>query len=157
MKYIKYAAIDRPKECFICEAIMVKRPEERYVLYRGKYALVLMNLFPYNTGHLLVAPIRHVYSIEDLDDKELLAFIKLTKTSLAVLRKALKPHGFNIGINIGRIAGAGLEDHVHIHIVPRWSGDTNFMPIIANTKVIPEAVADTYKELLKYRELLTDT
>ena len=154
MRYVKYEALKRERGCFLCKALTSEKPEERLVVYRGEDGLVVMNLYPYNTGHLLVAPIRHVPSLEDLSDEEIESLFKLVKRSLSLLRRALKPDGFNVGVNIGRVAGAGLEDHVHVHIVPRWSGDTNFMPVIADTKVIPEALRDTYGTLMKYRDVL---
>lgn len=156
MKYIEYASIERPKGCFICDAVKSDNLDEKLVLYKGKKTVVLMNLYPYNTGHLLVAPIRHVPSIENLNDMELLALFKAVKSSLSSLEKTLKPHGFNIGINLGRVAGAGLEEHVHVHIVPRWEGDTNFMPIVANTKVIPEALRDTYLKLKRNSDMISE-
>jgi len=156
MKYIEYASLQKPRGCFICEAIRAEKPKDRLVLYKGRLSIVLMNLYPYNTGHLLVAPIRHVPDLENLDEKELTALFKAVKTSLKALRETLKPHGFNIGINLGRIAGAGLEDHVHVHIVPRWDGDTNFMPIIANTKVMPEALKDTYLRIMRKADLISE-
>jgi len=114
-----------------------------------------MNLYPYNTGHLMVAPLRHVPSIEDLGEEELLDLFSLVRRCLRLLRRAFKPDGFNVGINIGRVAGAGVEGHVHVHIVPRWCGDTNFMPVIASTKVIPEGIRDTYRRLMREREAVT--
>ena len=156
MRYIEYASIERPKGCFICEAVRTDKPDEKLVLYKGKMTIVLMNLYPYNTGHLLIAPIRHVPSIENLSEKELLALFKAVKSSVESLRRALNPHGFNIGINLGRVAGAGLEEHVHVHIVPRWEGDTNFMPILANTKVIPEALKDTYLKLKRNSHAISE-
>ncbi len=156
MKYVKYAAIRKPiEECIFCKARdEVGKERENLVLFRAKYCLVMLNLFPYNTGHLMIAPYRHVPSLEQLSNEELTELMVLTKRCLKMLREAYKPDGFNIGINIGRVAGAGFEEHVHIHVVPRWNGDTNFMPVIAGTKVIPESVLDTYDTLIKYTHLL---
>jgi len=106
-----------------------------------------MNLYPYNTGHVMVVPYRHVADIADLTTDELTEMMELVKLSTIVIRKVLKPHGFNIGINIGRVAGAGIDKHVHVHVVPRWNGDTNFMPVIAGVKVISQDVRETYKAL----------
>lgn len=157
MKYIEYAELRRGREgCFICEAAKAEDPSERLVLYKGERTILLMNAYPYNTGHLLAATTRHVPSLLDLTDSELLSLSRLLRSSIAALEKALKPHGFNIGINLGRTAGAGLEDHVHVHIVPRWSGDTNFMPVVANTKVIPEALRDTYRKILRFSSLIRE-
>lgn len=154
MKYIEYAKIDRGSGCFICEAVRSKNPEEKLVVHETEAVIVLMNKYPYNTGHLLIAPTRHVADLAQLKDYELFEIIAALRDSLEWLRKALSPDGFNIGVNIGRVAGAGLEDHLHIHVVPRWNGDTNFMPIIANTKVIPEALADTYSRIMAAKNQL---
>jgi len=149
MKYVEYVAIEPKRGCFLCEAARSKDDEKNFVLCRTDNALVMLNLFPYNTGHLLIAPYRHVGDVLLLNREECIDLINLLKVSLIVLRKTYSPDGFNIGVNIGSISGAGLEDHVHIHVVPRWKGDTNFMPIIANTKVIPEALEDTYRKLIR--------
>lgn len=152
MKYIEYAKVERPKDCFICEAARDGDPATRLVVHRDESVIVLMNKFPYNTGHLLIAPIRHVAELEDLTEGELKALMLALRDSISWLRKALSPDGFNVGVNLGRTAGAGLETHIHIHVVPRWNGDTNFMPIIANTKVIPEALEDTYRKIISAKE-----
>ena len=137
----------KPKTCFLCDAIKSKDDRKHYVVYRGSKCFIIMNLFPYNPGHLMIAPYRHVPSIEDLNNDELFDLMVLTKLSLKMLRKAFNPHGFNIGVNIGNVAGAGVEEHVHVHVVPRWSGDTNFMPLLADVKVIPQALEETYRKL----------
>ncbi len=147
MKYIEYARLERPRGCFICEAARSEKPEDHLVVHKGEHVVVLMNTFPYNTGHLLIAPLRHVVDFAELEKDELLELMVAVRDSIEWLRRALSPDGFNIGVNLGKVAGAG-EPHIHIHVVPRWSGDTNFMPIIANTKVIPEALRDTYLKIL---------
>lgn len=147
MKYIEYTKIEKSRGCFICEAVRSSNPEEKLVVHRTESVVVLMNRYPYNTGHLLIAPARHVAEFAQLRDSELFELAAILRDSLEWLRKALSPDGFNIGVNIGRVAGAGLEDHLHIHVVPRWNGDTNFMPIVANTKVIPEALVDTHRKI----------
>jgi len=139
--------MEKPKGCIFCEKTREKRDEENLILYRGKNAFIIMNAFPYNNGHLMVAPYRHVPTLENLENDELLEVFKLVNLSLRILREAMNPDGFNIGVNIGRVAGAGIEEHVHVHIVPRWNGDTNFMPVIANTKVISEGLSETYRNL----------
>jgi len=148
MKYIEYAKIGKSSGCFLCEAVKSNNPEEKLVVHKTDSVIVVMNNYPYNTGHLLIAPTRHVADFTQLSDSELLEMATTLRNSLEWLRKALSPDGFNIGVNIGKVAGAGLEDHLHIHVVPRWAGDTNFMPIVANTKVIPEALADTYRKIV---------
>ncbi|OWJ55224.1 HIT family protein [Pyrodictium delaneyi] len=144
--YIKSTVEKEPQECIFC--IAPKKPEdESLVLYKGRYSYIIMNLYPYNTGHVMVVPYRHIADIADLTIDELTEMMELVKLSMIVIRKVLKPHGFNIGINIGRVAGAGIDKHVHIHVVPRWNGDTNFMPVIAGVKVISQDVRETYKAL----------
>ncbi len=152
-RYIRDAASKPSKKafCIFCEAPK-KDDSEALILARGRYNFTIMNLFPYNTGHIMVIPYRHVSTLEELDDNELLEMMIMVKAALRALREALAPHGFNIGVNIGRIAGAGIEEHVHIHVVPRWNGDTNFMPVIAGVKVIPQDVKETYKLLKPYFE-----
>jgi len=144
---IKYILQEKPKGCIFCEKPKENRDEENLILYRAKYNFVIMNLYPYNNGHLMIAPYRHVSTIELLNADELGEMMVLAKACLTLLREVMKPDGFNIGFNIGRVAGAGIEEHVHMHIVPRWNGDTNFMPVIGDVKVIPEALSDTYRKL----------
>jgi len=126
----------------------VARDRENYILYRGKACFIMLNLFPYTNGHLMIAPYRHEASIERLDDKSLYEMIALTRASVAVLTRALSPAGFNIGMNLGKVAGAGITDHLHMHVVPRWHGDVNFMSVFAETRLIPEALDATYDRLL---------
>lgn len=144
---IEYILMEKPKECFLCETPKQNNDALNYILYRGKKNFVIMNSYPYNPGHLMIAPYRHLASLEELTDEELHEHIEIVVRSLKVLREAFNPAGFNIGANIGKVAGVGLEGHVHTHIVPRWQGDTNFMPVISDTKVVSEAVAETYKKL----------
>jgi len=146
---IRYIEAPKPRGCFICSAAKSDNDRENYVIYRGKYAFILMNLYPYNPGHLMVATYRHIGALEELTKDELYDLMELTVFSIKLLRKALSPHGFNIGINLGSVAGAGIEDHVHIHIVPRWLGDINFMPVLADVKVIPQALEETYDKLVE--------
>ncbi len=117
------------------------------ILFRGKYTFVIMNIYPYNPGHIMIAPYTHTGDINNLKNEEMFEMMKLTQIAIKILEEKMKPQGYNVGINIGRIAGAGFEHHIHIHIVPRWSGDTNFMPIIGETKVIPVSLEETYEEL----------
>lgn len=156
MKYIEYTVIEKEKTCFICDAVKSKNLKENFVIFKGQHTVLLMNKYPYNTGHLLLSPIKHVGSLDQLTKEELCSLNIMLKNTINMLKKALNPDGFNIGINLGRTAGAGLEDHLHIHIVPRWNGDTNFMPVISYTKVIPESLNDTYKKLIKYQHILSE-
>ncbi len=134
-------------ECIFCDKPKQDKDEENLVLHRSERAFIMMNAFPYNNGHLLVAPYKHVPDINGLDDEDLLDLMKLTQMCTKVLELTSCPHGFNIGINMGQVAGAGIAEHIHLHVVPRWSGDTNFMPVVGETKVLPEALADTYAKL----------
>jgi ATP adenylyltransferase len=120
---------------------------EHLVVHRGERAFVLLNKFPYSSGHLLVAPYRHGLNFDDLADDEALEIHRLGGEGLAALREVYKPEGFNLGWNIGRVAGAGIPDHVHWHLVPRWNGDTNFMPVVGQTRVLPELLEETYARL----------
>ncbi len=145
MAYIKQAR--RPRGCIFCAKSRARRDAANLLLHRGRHGFIIMNLFPYNSGHLLVAPYAHVKSIEHLPDSVTLDLLKLTNRALRVLRAEMRPEGFNVGINLGRVSGAGIEGHTHLHIVPRWNGDTNFMPLFAETRVIPEHLVATYRKL----------
>lgn len=123
------------------------RDEENLVVWRGTLVFVVMNLFPYNNGHLLVVPFREVEQYDDLTPEEQVEIARTIDRCIRWLREALNPDGFNVGMNLGLAAGAGLPEHLHVHVVPRWSGDTNFMPVTADLKVIPEAMVDTYEKL----------
>jgi ATP adenylyltransferase len=135
------------KGCIFCEKPREGRDRENYIVARFPRTFVILNAFPYNNGHLMVVPYRHVPSLTELRDEELAELMKVTQIAEQVLREAFQPQGFNIGLNLGRCAGAGIEEHLHIHIVPRWHGDTNFMPVIAETKVLPELLQQTYERL----------
>lgn len=117
------------------------------MLYRGKSVFILMNLYPYNPGHLMIVPYRHIDSLQALSQDEQLELMQEAAKCTDLLREIMKPDGFNLGINQGKVAGAGIEGHIHLHIVPRWNGDTNFMPVVAGTKVIPEDLTETYRKL----------
>jgi len=146
MEYIEQ--VDRPKGCFLCRAAETDDERAALVLWRSESCLAVMNRWPYNNGHLLIAPMRHVGGLEDLTDDELAQQMAMLKRCRAGLAAVMSPDGFNVGLNLGRPAGAGVEDHIHWHIVPRWSGDTNFMPVAAATKVIPQSL-ETLWELLR--------
>lgn len=149
-QYIQSLSSERGDSgCFLCTAAQdpPERDAENLVVYRGSLCFVVMNRYPYNSGHLLVAPYRHVGDLVELTEAESLALMETIQLSLRVLGATHKPHGFNVGANLGRTAGAGLPDHVHVHIVPRWNGDTNFMPILAEVKVISEFLAEEQRKL----------
>ncbi|RDV84307.1 HIT family protein [Ammonifex thiophilus] len=136
-------------ECIFCAKLQDNRDEENLLLLRREHAFVLMNLYPYNNGHLLVAPNRHVGDVTELTPEEWLEIFTLTKDMVEILRRVMRPDGFNIGINLGKVAGAGIPEHFHVHIVPRWEGDTSFMTVFGEVRVIPEALGDTYAKLRK--------
>ena len=143
---MEYIRMEKPKGCMLCQKPRENSDESNYILYRGKWNFIILNSFPYNPGHLMVAPYRHA-NLEELTNEEMMEHFDIVRRSTAALRRILNPHGFNIGINIGKAAGAGVEEHFHTHIVPRWEGDTNFMPVIFDTKVMPESLALTYRKL----------
>jgi ATP adenylyltransferase len=132
--------------CFFCRAID-EGDEDGLVVRRGQHAFLLLNKYPYASGHLLVAPYRHVGEFPGLGDEEALEIHRLASDGMAALATAYSPHGYNLGWNIGRIAGAGIVEHVHLHVVPRWAGDTNFMPVLADVKVLPEHLLDSRRKL----------
>jgi ATP adenylyltransferase len=146
-----YILRKKRRGCIFCKKPMEGKDKENLILYQGKYTFVVMNKFPYNNGHLMVVPKRHCLSLDQLDDKEFQELFYLLKVSTQVLKASLHPHGFNIGINIGKVGGAG-EEHIHFHIVPRWTGDTNFMPVFGETKIIPQYLEETYQKLRSFFE-----
>ena len=149
-KYIETFARskDEPEVCVFCDAVKAN-DEDRLIIARGKTCFVIMNLYPYNSGHLMVVPYRHLQDLVDLTADESLEVMQFQQTMIAALRNVSHPDGFNLGANLGRTAGAGIDQHIHFHIVPRWSGDTNFMPTLADTKMISEDMKETWRKLRK--------
>jgi ATP adenylyltransferase len=146
---MEYIGGPEPEGCLFCR-VREESPErdrENLVVWRGADALVMLNKFPYNSGHLMVAPAAHVGDLADLHEDALIALFSNLQVALRVLRRELKPEGFNVGANIGRPAGAGVPDHVHVHVVPRWNGDTSFMPVLGDVKVLPEHLLETARRL----------
>lgn len=143
---------EKHKSCLFCDVSKDKNAKDRgnLILYRGRHCFVMLNRYPYNSGHLMVVPYFHTPTFEGLSDKVLFDFIKTADKSVAVLKKALMPDGFNLGLNFGKVAGAGMEQHMHLHIVPRWAGDTDSMPIISETRVMPEHLKKTYNKLSRF-------
>lgn len=133
--------------CFLCTAYKAHDDIKALVVERKDKAFTIMNRFPYNTGHLMIAPVRHVGHLEQLDDSEILAVNHLISRAIKALNHAMKPQGYNIGVNQSSVAGAGVVDHIHFHLVPRWQGDTNFMPVLSETKVLSEALMQTYESI----------
>ena len=146
---IEYIRGEKNDDCFLCQIFAAKNDRENLLLSRGKTCAVIMNRYPYNSGHLMVAPYRHTANLDGLTPEENLEMAELTALAVTVLRDVMTPQGFNIGINLGEAAGAGLKDHLHQHIVPRWTGDTNFMPVLGGPRVMPEALEATYDLLSK--------
>jgi len=144
MEYIRMA---KPEGCILCEKPAQDCDVANYILHRGGKNFVIMNTYPYNPGHLLIAPYRHLGGLDDLNDEERNEHFVLVCRCLELLREKFHPDGFNVGINMGKVAGAGIDSHVHTHVVPRWQGDVNFMPVISDVRVVPEALAETFEKL----------
>jgi ATP adenylyltransferase len=153
MDYINSANDDASKKnitrCIFCSYPAEDNDEENLILKRGDAAFVILNRYPYSSGHVMIIPYRHTSDFSSLNDGEKLEIMTLAQKSVTVIEKTLNPDGFNMGINIGRSAGAGIDSHIHLHVVPRWSGDTNFMSVTAETKVLPEALIVTRKRLME--------
>jgi ATP adenylyltransferase len=147
MEYIKAAGFEEAEGCIFCELPAQDDDEKNLILTRGAQAFIILNRFPYNPGHLMVAPFRHVGEYEELSDEEILDGEHLIQRSIRALKEEMQPHGFNLGANLGRVAGAGIPGHLHWHVVPRWGGDTNFMPVVGETKVLPELLDETRDRL----------
>lgn len=145
MAYIQEAR-DEPETCLFCE-LPKGTDDAGLILVRGERAFAVMNAFPYNSGHLMVAPSRHVGDLDQLQEDEVLGCARLMQRAVVALRLEMSPDGFNVGMNLGRVAGAGVPGHLHWHVVPRWNGDTNFMPVVGETKVLPEALEETWRKL----------
>ncbi|RLA81319.1 MAG: HIT family hydrolase [Deltaproteobacteria bacterium] len=145
-----------PKEdsCIFCTPLQQRDDRRNLILHRGKESFIILNRYPYTNGHLMVAPYRHIGLLEELSPEEVKDLMINIQLSIRVLKGAMAPHGFNIGANVGKVAGAGVEGHVHFHIVPRWEGDTNYMPVLASTRVIPEHLQQTYDRLRDFLERL---
>ena len=148
IKYIQ--GLPKQGDCFLCDYYSTpQKDKENLLLWRTEHAFVVFNKFPYNNGHLLVAPVRHIASLDDANEQELLCLMGLVRDCQKALSLTIKPHGFNVGMNFGRCAGAGLPDHLHIHIVPRWNGDTNYMHVCSDTDVISQGLGELYDQLVE--------
>ncbi len=154
---MEYIERGNAEGCIFCNKPAAGDDGKNFIVRRGKTAFVMMNAYPYTTGHLMIAPYRHTGSLCDLAEDETAELMKLVGWSELLLRKAVGAHGFNIGMNIGKCAGAGFPDHVHLHVVPRWEGDTNFMPVISETRVLPDTLESVYGKLMKAAEGLGET
>lgn len=134
-------------QCFLCEAAKPGNDEEQFVVWRDDHCFLILNRFPYSTGHLMISPYRHVADLSDLTPEESASLIPLALRAQKALRKTYQPHGFNMGLNLGASAGAGVAGHLHFHVVPRWAGDSNFMTVLGETRVIPEELPVTYRRV----------
>lgn len=148
---IEFIRSKKTAGCFLCGKKKISdTPEEKLIVYRGKTMFVILNRYPYNSGHLMVVPYRHIGDISKMTSAERLEMMDVCIKAKAALSKTMKPEGFNIGFNLGLPAGAGVADHIHMHIVPRWTGDTNFMPVLSDTRVVPEVLEDTADIIRKH-------
>lgn len=143
----EYIVNKKAKGCIFCSKPKSQKDKKNFIIERTKFSFSMLNIFPYNNGHIMAAPLKHKKDLRDLSDKETLDLLSLVKNTCTMLDKVLQPKGFNIGINTGKISGAGFSEHLHIHIVPRWEGDTNFMPVIFDTKVISESLSSLYQRI----------
>ena len=150
-KYIESFKPGGEKEagCLFCRIASEDKDKKNFLLHRSKHSFIIMNLYPYNSGHLMIIPYKHTSLLNVLNEEETLDCMNMINLGCKILNDSIYPHGFNIGVNMGKVAGAGIEEHIHYHIVPRWNGDTNFMPVLNDVKIISEAMEKTYDKLMK--------
>jgi ATP adenylyltransferase len=146
----KYVTAGKNNPCVFCHAFQSREDEKNYLLHRGKGNFIILNLFPYSNGHLMIAPCDHIESLEKASADQRHELIELTARCIDCLKQVYHPAGFNVGMNLGTVAGAGVADHYHLHIVPRWDGDTNFMTVLGEARVIPESLEETYGKLKRF-------
>ena len=151
---MEYVKSEKSDECIFCSLPKANEDTKNYILHRGQSAFIIMNIFPYNSAHVMVSPFRHIGCLTAQNGDESKEMNSLTLGAIEILRALINPEGFNVGYNIGKAAGAGYDEHIHCHIVPRWTGDTNFMPVLGETKVHPEHLKTTYKKLLPHFKTL---
>ena len=151
---MEYVKSEKSDECIFCSLPKANDDTKNYILHRGQSAFIIMNIFPYNSAHIMVSPFRHIGCLTAQDTEEIKEMNNLTLRSIEIFRAVINPEGFNVGYNIGKAAGAGYDEHIHCHIVPRWTGDTNFMPVLGETKVHPEHLKTTYEKLLPHFKIL---
>jgi ATP adenylyltransferase len=147
LEYVKDASKDKESECIFCEVLDPADDDANLVVRRGERAFVILNKYPYTNGHLLIAPYEHVAELQRLDDETMTEIMSLAQRGMTALETSYAPHGYNVGFNQGRAAGAGVEHHIHMHVVPRWGGDTNFMPVLGDTRVMNQTLHDSYETL----------
>jgi ATP adenylyltransferase len=146
-RYRYITTADAAQDCIFCVKPAENRDEQNYIVHRGERCFVLLNLYPYTSGHLMIAPYEHVAALEDASEESLLEMMRLTREAERRLRRVYRPEGLNLGMNIGKCAGAGVAGHIHMHVLPRWTGDANFMSTVGETRVLPEELAETYRKL----------
>ena len=149
LAYVKDASKDKESECIFCAAVEGDDDEASLIVHRGERCFVILNKFPYTNGHLMVAPYEHTSALQDLDAETMAELMSLAQRGMSALEKSYAPHGYNVGFNQGRVAGAGVEHHIHMHVVPRWGGDTNFMPVLGDTRVMNQTLADSFETVRK--------
>jgi ATP adenylyltransferase len=147
LEYVKDASKDKESECIFCAALEAGDDEANLIVERGERCFVILNRFPYTNGHLMIAPYEHVAELQSLDEETVAEVMSLAQRGIAALQQSYAPHGYNVGFNQGRVAGAGVEHHIHMHVVPRWGGDTNFMPVLGDTRVMNQTLEDSYATL----------
>lgn len=147
LAYVKDASKDSKQECIFCAKPAADDDEANLIVHRGERCFVILNLFPYTNGHLMIAPYEHIGAIQEIPPETTAEMMALAQQAITLLEEEYRPHGFNVGFNQGRVAGAGVEHHIHMHVVPRWGGDTNFMPVLADTRVMPQTLDQTYAAL----------
>jgi ATP adenylyltransferase len=148
LEYVKDASKDNEDRCIFCAALEAGDDKKSLIVHRGERCFVILNKFPYTNGHLMVAPYEHVDALQPLDADTVGEMMALAKRGMNALETSYSPHGYNVGFNQGRVAGAGVEHHIHMHVVPRWGGDTNFMPVLGDTRVMNQTLEDSYETLL---------
>ena len=147
LPYVKDASKDSESECIFCTKPAEEDDEANLIVHRGRLCFVILNIFPYTNGHLMIAPYAHLAALPDLDTDTTAEMMALAQRAMTVLDEQYSPHGYNAGLNQGRVAGAGYEGHIHLHVVPRWAGDTNYMPVLADTRVMPQSLEESYGAL----------
>ncbi len=146
-EYLKTTVSGKTEGCILCNAVSQNKDNENLIVYRSKKSFIMLNRYPYNTGHLMIIPYNHLSDIGMLSDEEMLEMMKLISFSIEVLKDNFFPAGYNVGLNLGKAAGAGIDEHIHIHIVPRWEGDVNFMPVLNDTRVVSQSLEECRKML----------
>jgi ATP adenylyltransferase len=154
---MEYITAEKSDDCVLCEMQDAGDDPGCLIIHRGQHAFVVLNRYPYNNGHLMVVPYNHASTLEELDDDTLMELMLLVNRGIGALRETMAPDGFNIGVNLGKAAGAGIDDHVHVHVVPRWEGDTNFMAVLAGTRMVPEMLEETCSRLTAVLKESLDT